>query len=404
MPPFFITMNKTLENFFDIYPSPFPFDVKDRISKGYREPFDIADEYNLIFPDIGSKKNTVENVLIFGCGHTEALFHALRNPKINFVGVDISKNAINSANKFINDNNLKNIKIENVDLINFNSKVNFDIIYANNVFQYLDDPIEGFDKSYSLLNESGAIICSLPSSYYFSEIDIIRKLLINLGYSYLDEDNINEAFNIVSGLGGIHPARVRMVEGDKFIDKKDFISRFLVPIFSCFSIDDIFSLIRNSNFYFQSWYSNSLYYPSALLRKESTKHASLYNRINNLPNNQKWDFVCEIFKSSNDRYSHTFTLRKNKEHEFISNTLLKSSNSFVCLRNNLAIKKIPESQETFVISSNYKRKLTDNETLLVDQFEKPIKIKDIDKLKLDFEDVDNVIISLLESSIINIYS
>ena len=397
-------MNKTLSNFFDLYPSPFPFDVNERIKKGYREPFDIADEYNLIFPDKGSKKNSVENVLIFGCGHTEALFHALRNPTINFIGVDISKKAINSANKFINENNLNNIEIENVNLIDFNSNVNFDIIYANNVFQYLDDPIEGFHKSYSLLNESGAVVCSLPSSYYFSEIDIIRKRLINLGYSYLDEDNINEAFNIVSGLGGIHPARVRMVDGDKFIDKKDFVSRFLVPIFSSFSISDIFSLINNSNFYFQSWYSNSLYYPSALLRKESTKHSSLYNRINQLPDNQKWDFVCEIFKSSNDRYSHTFTLRKDKDHEFISNTLLNSDNSFVCLRNNLAIKKIPESQETFVISSNYKRKLTDNETLLVNQFEKPIKLKDIYKLKIDIEDIDNVIISLLESSIINIYS
>ena len=78
-------MNKNLDNFFDAYPSPHPFNVKERIENGYRQPFDIVDEYNLIFPDKGSKKNTVENVLIFGCGHTEAVFHALRNPKINFL-------------------------------------------------------------------------------------------------------------------------------------------------------------------------------------------------------------------------------------------------------------------------------------------------------------------------------
>ena len=404
MPPFFITMSKTLENFFDIYPSPFPFDVKERIERGYREPFDIADEYSLIFPDKGSEKNTVENVLIFGCGHTEALFHALRNPKINFIGIDISKNAISSANKFVADNNLENIKFENVNLIDFNSNINFDIIYANNVFQYLENPLDGFLKSFSLLSESGTVVCSLPSYYYYSEINIMRKKLINLGYSYLDDESINEAFNIVTGLGGIHPARVRMVDEDKFIDKKDFISRFLVPIFSCFSISDIFSLIKNSNFYFQSWYSNSLYYPSALLRKESTKHSSLYNRINQLPDPQKWDFVCEIFKSSNDRFSHSFTLRKTEDHQFINNTLLKNNNTFISLRNNMAIKKLAESQETFAISSNYKRKLTDEETLLVKEFEKPIKIKDVYKLELDIEDIDSVILSLLESSIINVYS
>jgi len=397
-------MNKNLDNFFDAYPSPHPFNVKERIENGYRQPFDIVDEYNLIFPDKGSKKNTVENVLIFGCGHTEAVFHALRNPKINFLGIDISNNAINSANKFIVDNNLENIKFEKIDLLDFNSEINFDIIYANNIFQYLEDPLDGFHKCYSLLSESGTVVCSLPSSYYYSEINIMRKKLINLGYSYLDDDSINEAFNIVSGLGGIHPASVRMLDNDKFIDKKDFISRFLVPIFSCFSIDDIFSLIRESNFYFQSWYSNSLYYPSALLRRDSSKHPLFYDRINNLPDLLKWDFVCEIFKSSNDRYSHTFSLRKSKDHEFINNSLIKSDDSFVSLRSNLAIKKIAESQETFIISSNYKRKLTEYETLLVNQLEKPIKIKDIKKSKLNIDNIDNVIISLLESSIINIYS
>ena len=84
--------------------------------------------------------------------------------------------------------------------------------------------------------------------------------------------------------------------------------------------------------------------------------------------------------------------------------MIKSDDSFVSLRSNLAIKKIAESQETFIISSNYKRKLTEYETLLVNQLEKPIKIKDIKKSKLNIDNIDNVIISLLESSIINIYS
>ena len=289
--------------------------------------------------------------------------------------------------------------------MNFNSEIDFDIIYAKNVFQYLDNPIEGFLKSHSLLKDSGSLICSLSAFSYYSDIDNIRKDLLKLGYSYENKEDIEESYNIVSGLNGFHPARLRMVKGDNFIDKNDFIFRFLCPIHSSFSIRDIFGLCNSSDFYFQSWYSNALYYPSSLLRKDSSRHSSLYNKINSIDIPDKWDIVCDIFKSSNDRYNHNFILRKDINFKNFELKLLNNEEAFVSLRKHFVIKKINESQEMFAISSNYKRRLSPGEIKITDLLNKRLKLRDIYKsndLDLDQDEINSIIISLLETSIINL--
>ena len=35
---------------FDYYPIPHPYDVKERVNKGFRLPYDLQDEIRLLFP------------------------------------------------------------------------------------------------------------------------------------------------------------------------------------------------------------------------------------------------------------------------------------------------------------------------------------------------------------------
>ena len=81
---------KNLDKFFDSYPSPYPFDVAKRIKEGYRECFDLFEEYKLIFPEKNSDYSNISDVLILVCVHVDVLDHALRNPIINFDCIDIS--------------------------------------------------------------------------------------------------------------------------------------------------------------------------------------------------------------------------------------------------------------------------------------------------------------------------
>ena len=75
-------------NIFDKYPFPHPYDVKKKIEQGMRLPFDLHDELDHIFSTQKLKKKY--KVLIVGCGHNEAIYHSLRNPKFKFTAIDIS--------------------------------------------------------------------------------------------------------------------------------------------------------------------------------------------------------------------------------------------------------------------------------------------------------------------------
>ena len=407
MSPLFIYMNKiTLDKFFDLYPSPYPFDVPERIAKGLRRPYDINDEKHLIFPEKNSKRKSIENVLIFGSGYSEGLYHALRNPDINFVCVDFSGKAINYSNDKVKEYSLNNITFHNTDLLSFNTDVNFDVIYAINILQYLKDPIEGLNKCLNLLDKSGALLVSVSSSYYYDDIDYMRILLNKLNYDYTQLKDIEESLNFLKGLDNLHPSKIRMVDGKGWIDNNDFVSRYMAPIHQSFSINNIFSLISDAKCYFQGWYHNYLYYPSALIREKNALHINLYDKINSLPDTEKWDAVCRIFRSKNDRFSHTFCLRKEKKLEKFDFKLLNKKETIISLRPYQLIKTLPNQTESFALISNFQRKLSSPELKICNLVKNPMKIDKLleDKsLNLNKQEIALTLTKLLESSIIYLY-
>jgi SAM-dependent methyltransferase len=395
-----------MENFFDKFPSPHPFDVQERISNGFREPYDLSKESRLIFPEKLNKSFKIKTALIIGSGHTEGIYHALRNPDITYTCIDISKKAIDASIKDANRLKLKNCTFIHANFLDFNKESSFDVIYSRNVFQYFPDAVEAFKKCFNLLSDDGAILCTLASSYLYEDIDYIRDVVLELGYSYNNSDDINEVINFITGLSGAHPSKLRAFNNDKILDEKDFISRFMSPVHNSFSIDDLFSTIDASGLFFQSWYNNNLYYPSALLRKESSKHPSFYDRINKLDLLKKWDAICRLLRASNDRYSHTFCLRKKKELEFYDLKLLNKNSSFASIRPYQVIKEIQGRSGYYAASSNYLKKLSEGEFKFLNYIKKPKTLDSFFKEKIsniNSSDKKNIIQALNEASIIYLY-
>ena len=111
-----------MENFFDKFPSPHPFDVQERISNGFREPYDLSKESRLIFPEKLNKSFKIKTALIIGSGHTEGIYHALRNPDITYTCIDISKKAIDASIKDANRLKLKNCTFIHANFLDFNKE------------------------------------------------------------------------------------------------------------------------------------------------------------------------------------------------------------------------------------------------------------------------------------------
>ena len=151
---------------------------------------------------------------------------------------------------------------------------------------------------------------------------------------------------------------------------------------------------------------NQLYYPSALIRAVSSKHASLFDRINSLDKITKWDSVCRIFRSRNDRFSHTLCVRKEKEFEFIEEKLLNDDKSIVAVKPFQYIESIPKTFEKYAIMTNFKKKLDEDEINILDLLKKP---KSLEKLlnnkavNISANNTIDIIRKLSESGIIHLY-
>ena len=144
---------------FDYYPIPHPYDVKERVNTGFRLPYDLQDEIRLLFPKGKIKKKL--NILIIGCGYNEAVYHALRSPKYQFTGIDISKNVCDANTKQINEYGIKNLDIVQDDIFSSNLSNKYDVIICTAFISYLNINLALNNETFCLPCKRGLI----PSFY-----------------------------------------------------------------------------------------------------------------------------------------------------------------------------------------------------------------------------------------------
>ena len=392
-------------NIFDKYPFPHPYDVKKKIEQGMRLPFDLHDELDHIFSTQKLKKKY--KVLIVGCGHNEAIYHSLRNPKFKFTAIDISSSVIDSNLKQIEDYNIKNLKIHNIDILDFNDN-QFDIIITMDFISYHENPVQVLKHISSLLSDNGVILANVLSSSYFQQVNIIRDVLLNLGYSYESDEDINEAFDFVKKLDNLHPSRIALLDFVKgqadpnsFIDIRDFTIRFLNHSVHYYSVNELFELFKLSNVFFQGWYSNSLYYPSANIKQNFIP--PLVKRLKSKSLQEQWDNICNINGPYKSHFKHLFCLSKNESNLFLQHDLMKDHKTVLNTRKYHSYKKSRGVGNSFILSANRKTMLNDDEDAIYRLLESPRSIDYIlnsNEIDLGKEKRELIINNFFESSII----
>ncbi|MAR60956.1 MAG: hypothetical protein CMA40_00025 [Euryarchaeota archaeon] len=379
-----------MNNFFDKYPLPYPYNVKERIDNGLRLPFDLKDEFKFIFPDTKKKK---PNVLIVGCGFNEAIYHSLRNPKINFTAIDISSSVIDANNKQIQDYSIKNLNLINVNIMDF-SDGDFDIIICSNFLSYQEDSLSFLIKLKSLLNKQGVIISDVLSSIYNDEIEKLYSSFKSIGYSFDNENDINDALTVIKSLDTFHPARLSLLKVtkgqfslDDFIDINDFVLRYLIPIKKTFSVQSLFKLFKDADLNFQNWYDNSLYYPSINLSESFVP--SFVNKLRELPIIDQWNIICALKGPYKEHYKHSFCLTN--QDNIVVEPNFDCDDTFVSLRPYQNINTIPESTNKYILRANFNKLLSKEEELICDYLgDKNIKLNKLINDKKLLDQIDNL--------------
>ena len=395
-------MNDIVQNYFNLYPFPHPIDIKDAINKGLRESYDIVDEKKYIFPDDIDKR--ISNVLITGCGFNQALYHATRNPKISFTAVDFSNPIKEHINLYCDEHKVDNLSFIYDDYISLNN-IKFDLIYATDVINYSKTPKDSLLHLHSLLNDNGALILSLPSSYYYDSIELIKKNFNFLELSFESNDDIDFAFNLVKGLLSVHPSKVNIhdLKTKEIINKFDFIYRFMTPINNHYNIHNLFDLISSCDLFFQNWNYNSDYSPKALFWDENINLPGIINKFDDKDLLQTWDTVLNIKGPFSTSQKLTFSLRKKYNPNFMKD-IINHDDSLIYIRPNHIIQKNPTLTATFFSRTNYKRTLKEDEEATLALLSKPTSKNNLLKLTdYSLDELNDILDRLWAYSAISYY-
>ncbi len=104
-------------------------------------------------------------ILEAGCG-TGQLCNYLANNNREIVGIDLSENSLQLANKFAFDNKIQNVYFLKMNILeNFFKKEYFDVIISNGVLHHTAVPYKSFCELTKLLKKDGIIIIGLYHKY-----------------------------------------------------------------------------------------------------------------------------------------------------------------------------------------------------------------------------------------------
>lgn len=139
------------------------------------------------------------SILDLGCGEG---WQAERMDKLkyhDYLGIDISSEAINRARKFEDEKTeFRSMNVEDVSL-----DKEYDIIIFNEILYYLDDPVAMMDRLIEGLTEDGIMIVSMYNS------EMTKKLwrAIESKYTVLDEVGLKNRKGVVWYVKVLTPER-----------------------------------------------------------------------------------------------------------------------------------------------------------------------------------------------------
>lgn len=147
------------------------------------------------------KENNLKRVLDIGFGSGCIILSiAEKFPSNQFVGIDISKDALEIANKNLEINKISNVKLELCDIGNYTPEKKFDLIVSNppyiskQEFELLDKEVKDFEPKIALTDDADGL------KFYKMIIERAKDLLNKDGYLIFEisYNQFNEVENLLN--------------------------------------------------------------------------------------------------------------------------------------------------------------------------------------------------------------
>ena len=248
-----------VRNFYDRHPYPPPVTDLDEYHRLWQDEDRRRADYHLYWPDRSYRDNL--NVLVAGCGTSQAAKHAMHQPEARITGIDVSSTSIEHTEALKRQYHLSNLAIQQLPIERAHElEQRFDKVICTGVLHHLADPDAGLRALCTVLKPEGAMHLMVYATYGRTGVYMLQEYCRRLGIGRSDRE-IRDLANTLMALPPGHPLAHLLGEVPDFRSKAGLADALLHPQDRAYTVPQLFDFIKQAGLTFGRWLRQAPYLP-----------------------------------------------------------------------------------------------------------------------------------------------
>jgi SAM-dependent methyltransferase len=306
--------------FYESHPYPAPIGNLDRHRDLYRNPDRRRALSLLLWPT--EKQRTNREILVAGCGTSQAAVHALREPDAHVTAIDISETSLRHTRDLQQKYRLRNLDLHRLAIEQVRELGHtFDQIVCTGVLHHLPDPDTGLQALRNVLAPNGAMHLMVYATYGRVGIYMMQEYSRLLGIAATKAE-LRDLDTTIGALSSDHPI-AGVARGAKDFRNPDALADALLhPQDRAYTVPQLYAWLERCGLSFGRWFEQAPYLPQCgaiagtphgvrlaslsprlqhaaveLLRGTMTKHAFIAYRDDRVGESQPITFAGDAWRA-----------------------------------------------------------------------------------------------------------
>ena len=245
--------------FYESHPYPAPIGNLDRHRELYRKPDRRRALSLLLWPTEQPRAN--REILVAGCGTSQAAIHALREPDARVTAIDISETSLRYTRDLQRKYRLQNLDLHRMAIEQVGELCQlFDQIVCTGVLHHLPDADLGLRSLRNVLAPSGAMHLMVYAAYGRAGIYMMQEYCRLLGVGASDEE-LRDLGTTIGALSSDHPIAGVARRAKDFRNPDALADALLHPQDRAYTVPQLYAWLERCGLSFGRWFEQAPYLP-----------------------------------------------------------------------------------------------------------------------------------------------
>jgi len=245
--------------FYESHPYPAPLRDLDRHRELYRNPDRRRALSLLLWPT--ERPRADREILIAGCGTSQAATYALREPDTHVTAIDISETSLAHTRELQQKYGLRNLELHRLAIEEVGELGRtFDQIVCTGVLHHLPDPDTGLRALRNVLAPNGAMQLMVYAAYGRAGIYMMQEYCRLLGVGATEEE-LRELGATIGALPTDHPITGVVRRATDFRRPDALADALLHPQDRAYTVPQLYAWLERCGLSFGRWYEQAPYLP-----------------------------------------------------------------------------------------------------------------------------------------------